>query len=225
MVGFALGWPIEWLIQRFPLGEGTPPSVRRRWLMAGLTAGLFAALTWQIGIEPQLAPALLLTALIVPASVIDINHRIIPNLINYPGAVLVFVVACIAQPDRIAEFAISGILCFVFLGTAWLISPRGMGLGDVKMALMIGLGTGRYAYVALLFGFIASTALSAYLLISGTLGICVYNSLKGHRFADHGTEAVLDPQDRAHLRVRALLAVSASLVIAGAFAVAVVANS
>ncbi|HWH65810.1 MAG TPA: hypothetical protein VNS99_06900, partial [Gaiellales bacterium] len=88
MVGFALGWPIEWLIQRFPLGEGTAPSVRRRWLMAGLTAGLFAALTWQIGIEPQLAPALLLTALIVPASVIDINHRIIPNLINYPGAVL-----------------------------------------------------------------------------------------------------------------------------------------
>ena len=96
---------------------------------------------------------------------IDINHRIIPNLINYPGAVLVFAVACIAQPDRIAEFAISGILCFLFLGTAWLISPRGMGLGDVKMALMIGLGTGRYAYVALLFGFIASTGLSAYLLL------------------------------------------------------------
>jgi leader peptidase (prepilin peptidase)/N-methyltransferase len=133
--------------------------------MAGLMAGLFAALTWQIGIEPQLAPALLLTALIVPASVIDINHRIIPNLINYPGAVLVFVVACIAQPDRIAEFAISGILCFLFLGTAWLVSPKGMGLGDVKMALMIGLGTGRYAYVALLFGFIASTGLSAYLLL------------------------------------------------------------
>ena len=164
MVGFALGWPIEWLIQRFPLGEGTPPSVRRRWLMAGLTAGLFAALTWQIGIEPQLAPALLLTALIVPASVIDINHRIIPNLINYPGAVLVFVVACIAQPDRIAEFAISGILCFLFLGTAWLISPRGMGLGDVKMALMIGLGLGSAAFLALFMAFMASTALSMFLI-------------------------------------------------------------
>jgi leader peptidase (prepilin peptidase) / N-methyltransferase len=167
VVGFALGWPIEWLIQRFPLGEGTPPSVRRRWLMAGLMAGLFAALTLQIGIEPQLAPALLLTALIVPASVIDINHRIIPNLINYPGAVLVFLVASIAQPDRIAEFAISGIVCFLFLGTAWLISPRGMGLGDVKMALMIGLGTGRYAFVALLAGFVASSMLSAFLVARG----------------------------------------------------------
>ena len=163
-VGFALGWPIEWLIQRFPLGEGTPPSVRRRWLLAGLMAGLFAALTLQIGLEPQLAPALLLTALIVPASVIDINHRIIPNLINYPGAFLVFLVACIAEPDRMAEFALGGLICFLFLGAAWLVSPRGMGLGDVKMALMIGLGTGRYAYVALLFGFMASTVLSAFLL-------------------------------------------------------------
>ena len=67
-------------------------------------------------------------------------------------------------------------------------------------------------------------ALSAYLLISGPMGICVYNSVKGHRFADHGSETVLDPQDRAHLRMRALVAVSASLVIACVFAVALVAS-
>jgi len=165
-VGFALGWPMEWLVQRFPLGEGTPPSVRRRWVVAALTACLFAALTLKIGFEPQLAPALLLTALIVPASVIDLNHRIIPNAINLPGAVLVFTVASIAQPDRMAEFLISGILCFLFLGLAWVVYPKGMGLGDVKMALMIGLGTGRYAFVALLAGFMASTFLSAYLLLT-----------------------------------------------------------
>jgi leader peptidase (prepilin peptidase)/N-methyltransferase len=165
-LGFALGWPIEWLVQRFPLGKGTPLSVRRRWLAAALTAGLFAALTLKIGLEPQLAPALLLTALIVPASLIDLNLRIIPDVINLPGAVLVFTVASIAQPDRMAEFLISGVACFLFLGLAWLVYPKGMGLGDVKMALMIGLGTGRYAFVALFAGFCASTALSAYLLLT-----------------------------------------------------------
>jgi hypothetical protein len=67
-------------------------------------------------------------------------------------------------------------------------------------------------------------AASAYLLISGTFGICVYNGMKGYRGADHGSEAVLDPADRAHLRLRALLAVSASLVIAGGFAAALVAS-
>lgn len=68
-------------------------------------------------------------------------------------------------------------------------------------------------------------ALSAYLLISGSLGICIYSSLKGNRVADHGSEAVLDPQNRAQLRLRALLAVSASLVIAVAFAALLVASS
>ena len=163
-IGFALGWPIEWLVQRFPLGEGTPPSRRRMLIVASLTAGLFAALTLRIGFEARLAPALLLTALIVPASVIDLNHRIIPNAINFPGALLVFAVATIAQPDRFAEFAIGGAGCFVFLGLAWVVSPKGMGLGDVKMALMIGLGTGRYAVVAMFTGFLASTVLSVYLL-------------------------------------------------------------
>jgi hypothetical protein len=67
-------------------------------------------------------------------------------------------------------------------------------------------------------------SLSAYALISGTLGICVVQGLKGLRGADHGSEAVLDPADRAHLRLRALMAVSASLVIAVAFAAAFVAN-
>lgn len=68
-------------------------------------------------------------------------------------------------------------------------------------------------------------AAAAYLLISGTLGICVYYGMKGHRGADHGSEAVLDRQNRAQLRTRALLAVSASLVIACAFAAALVASS
>src|SRR5215470_13830046 len=60
-VGFALGWPIEWVIQRFPLGYGTPPSIRRRWLVAGLTALLFALLTVVIGLQARLIPALILT--------------------------------------------------------------------------------------------------------------------------------------------------------------------
>ena len=151
--GFALGWPMEWLIQRFPTGEGTAPSARRRWIVAGITAALFAVLTVHIGLQPELAPALLLTALVVPASAIDLKHRIIPNAINLPGAVLVYVVAVAAQPDRWAELLIGGLAGFLFLGLAWVVSPKGMGLGDVKMMLMIGLALGKYVGVALLAAF------------------------------------------------------------------------
>jgi hypothetical protein len=95
----------------------------------------------------------------------------------------------------------------------------GLALGWALLSSELGLGRELGWLVAL------PAAASAYMLISGSLGICVYNGLKGHRGADHGSEAVLDPQTRSHLRTRALLAVSASLLIAGGFAAALVASS
>jgi hypothetical protein len=67
-------------------------------------------------------------------------------------------------------------------------------------------------------------ALSSYMLISGVFGICILNGLKGDRLADHGREVVLDPENRAQMRNRAFLAVSASLLIAGMLAAAFVAH-
>jgi leader peptidase (prepilin peptidase)/N-methyltransferase len=171
--GFALGWPIEWLIQRFPKGEGTAPSSRRRWLVAAATAALFAAIAFKIGLHPRLAPALLLTALIVPASVIDLRLRIIPDVINKPGAAAVYLTAVVAQPDRWAELLIGGLAAMAFLGIAWLIYPAGMGKGDVKMILMIGLALGKYVAVALFAAFAISTVFS--------MGVLVTQGLRGRK--------------------------------------------
>jgi leader peptidase (prepilin peptidase) / N-methyltransferase len=168
--GFALGWPIEWLIQRFPKGVGTAPSSRRRWYVAAATAALFAVIALRIGLHPRLAPALLLTALIVPASVIDLRHRIIPDAINLPGAALVFAVAVAAQPDRWPELLIGGVAATLFLGIAWLVYPAGMGLGDVKMVLMIGLALGKFVGVAMFAAFALSTVFSLGLLVSKGFG-------------------------------------------------------
>ena len=163
--GFALGWPMEWLIQRFPTGTGTAPSARRKWVVAGVTAALFAVLAYHIGLHPRLVPALLLTALVVPASVIDLKHRIIPDAINLPGAVLVYATAVAAQPERWAELLVGGLAGVLFLGAAWVVSPKGMGLGDVKMVLMIGLALGKYVGVALFAAFCLSLVPSLGLLM------------------------------------------------------------
>jgi prepilin signal peptidase PulO-like enzyme (type II secretory pathway) len=163
--GFVLGWPMEWLIQRFPIGKGTAPSARRKLVVAGVTAALFAALAYHIGLHPRLVPALLLTALVVPAAAIDLKHRIIPDAINLPGAVLVYATAFAAQPDRWAELLVGGLAGLVFLGGAWVVSPKGMGLGDVKMVLMIGLALGKYVGVALFAAFCLSLVPSVGLLL------------------------------------------------------------
>lgn len=95
----------------------------------------------------------------------------------------------------------------------------GLALGWALLSSELGL-TKRLGWLVAL-----PVAVSSYLLISGTLGICLYNSVKGQRRADYGQEAVLDAERRSQLRVRALLAVSASLLIASAFAVALAASS
>jgi hypothetical protein len=95
----------------------------------------------------------------------------------------------------------------------------GLALGWALLSVELGVAHRLGWLIAL------PVAASAYLLISGTLGICVYNSLRGHRGADHGDEAVLDPESRAQLRSRALIAVSASLLISCALTVAFVASS
>jgi len=92
----------------------------------------------------------------------------------------------------------------------------GLALGWALLASELGVAKKLGWLVAL------PAAASADLLISGSLGICIYNGMKGYRGADYGSEAVLDPERRAQLRLRALVAVSVSLVIAGGFAAALV---
>ncbi len=65
-------------------------------------------------------------------------------------------------------------------------------------------------------------ALASYMVISGAFGICIVHGLKGDRRADHGREAVLDAKNRAQMRNRALIAVSASIAIGCGFAAAFV---
>ncbi len=66
---------------------------------------------------------------------------------------------------------------------------------------------------------------AAYLLISGALGICVFNGMQGKRHDDHGREAIWDPQHRAQMRNLALIAVSASIAIGVGFAAAFLVRS
>ena len=163
--GFALGWPLDLLVRQFPRGTGTEPSSRRRLVLAVVTALAFALVAWRIGLTARLAPALLLTALVVPAAAIDLRHRILPNLINLPGALAVYLVAVAAQPERWLELALAGILTTLFLGLAWFVSPAGMGLGDVKLGLLLGVGLGKLVAVALVFTFAGTTLLSLVLLV------------------------------------------------------------
>ena len=94
----------------------------------------------------------------------------------------------------------------------------GAALGGVYLAGQFGLVQKVGWLVAL------PLAAASYLVISGAFGICILHGLQGSRRADHGREAVLNQADRAQMRNRALLAVTASIVIGCGFAAAFVSH-
>lgn len=109
-------------------------------------AGLFvaAALTFEDGwIAALLAPFL---ALLVAITVIDIRHRIIPNRLVYPSVVVAAVYLVVARQAGSSVDLVDAGIGFLAYGGGLLviafIAPRGMGMGDVKLAALVGLVLG-----------------------------------------------------------------------------------
>lgn len=93
---------------------------------------------------------LLLVAVLVPIALIDLDLRIIPNRITLPAAVAAVAVGGALHLAGLPEQLISGAAAGGFLLFFALAYPRGMGMGDVKLAGVLGLFLGRSVAVALL---------------------------------------------------------------------------
>jgi leader peptidase (prepilin peptidase) / N-methyltransferase len=91
-----------------------------------------------------------LILLVVPAALIDLEHRIIPNRITALGAVLALGLGIALDPAGEPERLIAGAAAGGFLLIALLAYPGGMGMGDVKLAAVMGLFLGRAVAPAIL---------------------------------------------------------------------------
>jgi leader peptidase (prepilin peptidase)/N-methyltransferase len=109
-----------------------------------------------------------LVVLLVPCALIDLEHKIIPNAITGPGAIAALVVGTVLDPGHEPARLIAGVAAGGFLLAAALAYPRGMGVGDVKLAGMMGFFLGAAVAPAM---FVA--------LISGVVGGMVVMARKG----------------------------------------------
>lgn len=133
------------------------------------TALLAAACFWKFGLSWDALVASFFCAVLVVLSSIDIERRIVPNKIVLPAAGIVLVAQTVLHPS--AEWLAAGLGASLFLFLAALAYPRGMGMGDVKLALLLGFMLGRTVPIALFLGFLTALVPSAVL------------------FARHGTAA------------------------------------
>jgi leader peptidase (prepilin peptidase)/N-methyltransferase len=117
----------------------------RRWFPVTevVMAAAFAASVAHLGWSAPTAAILFLVAALVTLAAVDLRVYRIPDRINFPSMGIGFAAIVVAslvagEPGTIVGAAIGGFLYASMLFLAHLISPRGMGWGDVKLAWLMG---------------------------------------------------------------------------------------
>jgi leader peptidase (prepilin peptidase)/N-methyltransferase len=119
------------------------------------TAVLFGATVLILGTgDPgQLALGLVLCALLVIVTLTDLERRVIPNGVLMVGAVVGVGIAAATDSASLVERGIAAVGAGGALLCVALAYPRGMGMGDVKLAAVMGIYLGRAIVPAMLVGF------------------------------------------------------------------------
>lgn len=107
------------------------------------------------GDPAELALGLVLCALLVTVTLTDLERRVIPNAILAAGALAALAIAVATDPSSLPERLIAAVGAGGFLLAVALAYPRGMGMGDVKLAAVLGLFLGRAVVPALLIAVLA----------------------------------------------------------------------
>lgn len=134
----------EAISARYPLVELATGAL---WLVVALRGG--QAVDVVLG--------LVLVTVLVPLVLIDLDHRLLPNRITGPAAVAAVAIGAVMHPAGLPEQLAAGTAAGGFFLLAALAHPGGMGMGDVKLAAVLGLFLGRAVAPALLVALVAGT--------------------------------------------------------------------
>jgi leader peptidase (prepilin peptidase) / N-methyltransferase len=148
---------VSWLLLRGRCRSCRAPISVRYPLVEALTAVLAALIPIRYGADSDVWLGFAFLLVLIPVTFIDLDHRIIPNKITLPGAIVAIVLVAVFQSDDLVEHLIAGVAAFMFLFIAALAYPAGMGMGDVKLAGVMGLFLGRSVGPAMLAGLLAGT--------------------------------------------------------------------
>ncbi len=146
-------------------------------VVEGITGLLFTLLYWKFGLGLELGMSLIYACLLTVIFVIDLEKQLVLDKITYPAMVLALAFSFFwpgleaigwlpgEALGRLVSSLAGGALGLTAMALPFIIYPRGMGLGDVKLAALVGLMTGfPLVVVALLLSWISGGLVAAFLL-------------------------------------------------------------
>jgi prepilin signal peptidase PulO-like enzyme (type II secretory pathway) len=148
-----------------PTPSAAPASRARDIGFAILAAVLVTACFGRFGFGGRALVASVFAVVLVVISAIDLERRIIPNRIVLPATAVVLAAQVALFPDRALEWIVAAVGAALFFLVPLLVYPKGMGMGDVKLALFLGAGLGSAVVTALVFGLLAAFVFALALLV------------------------------------------------------------
>jgi leader peptidase (prepilin peptidase)/N-methyltransferase len=173
-VGLCLGLLGDALVRRTLPQLASSPSPAQRTTTAVASAALCALLAWRFGASPALPAFLFLAIIGVQLVRIDVVHHLLPNRLVVPllgaGTVLLAgAAAALGGWENLVRGLAGGVILFLIYFILALISPKSLGMGDVKLAAPLGVYLGYLGWSQLLyggaFGFVAGGLVSAILVL------------------------------------------------------------
>ena len=152
---------LGWLWLRGKCRACKAPISPRYPLIEALTGLLCALCVLVYGADNDVWAPLLFVLLLVPITLIDLDHHIIPNVLTAIGAVAAVVLVLAFQSDDLVEHLIAALGAGGFFLIAAIVYPAGMGMGDVKLAAVMGLFLGRAVVPAIFAALVAGTVVGA----------------------------------------------------------------
>ena len=146
------------------------PISRRYPAVEFVTAALTVSVVLARHSVHDIALGVALIFVLVPVALIDIEQRVIPNAILAPAALAALVIGAVTRPSGVPEQLIAGASAGAFLLLFALAYPRGMGMGDVKLAAVLGLFLGRSVAVALLVGVLTALIAGIVIIVRSNAG-------------------------------------------------------
>jgi leader peptidase (prepilin peptidase) / N-methyltransferase len=157
---------LSWLLLRGHCRRCSEPIAKRYPLVEALTAILFGAVALvHLHDTTRLVLGIVLVAFLVPIALIDLDHKLIPNRLTAPAAVVAIVLGTALDPGGEVERLIAGAAAGAALGLPCLLHPRGIGMGDAKLIAVLGLFLGAAVapafFIALISGTVVGVAVIA----------------------------------------------------------------
>jgi leader peptidase (prepilin peptidase)/N-methyltransferase len=178
LTGAVLGAFLPRVVVRYSPAVDEPLPAPSRPVLATATAALFVLVAAVLGASWELPAYLFFAAVAVVLTVIDLRHHLLPNAVVLPALGVGFVLLVCAAAGESAWGAVlravlGAVALFVLYLVLALISPAGLGMGDVKLAAVLGLFLGYQGWGALFVGAVLTSVIGA------VVGLAVLVSRRG----------------------------------------------